>query len=106
MIVLAFAARPGVELAAIDPHGGNDRGPQEIDADGSVATPTTPYFESNLSRPVSVTAFAACGCSYARRWPRLPTKSTFRASTVPIATTRSAATSSRGARAWRPAGRC
>ena len=34
MIVLASAAQPGVELAAIDPHGGNDRGPQEIDADG------------------------------------------------------------------------
>ncbi|MEJ7584538.1 MAG: class I SAM-dependent methyltransferase, partial [Acidimicrobiales bacterium] len=30
-IVLARSARPGVEVVAIDPHAGNDRGPQEID---------------------------------------------------------------------------
>lgn len=30
-VVLARAAAPGVELIAIDPHAGNDRGPQEID---------------------------------------------------------------------------
>ena len=41
MIVLASAAAPGVELVAIDPHGGSDRGPQEIEADASAATPTT-----------------------------------------------------------------
>ena len=29
-IVLAKAAAPGVEIVAIDPHAGNDRGPQEI----------------------------------------------------------------------------
>ena len=31
-IVLANAAAPGVEVVAIDPHGGNDRGPQQIKA--------------------------------------------------------------------------
>ena len=31
-IVLRRAAAPGVELVAIDPHGGGDRGPQEISA--------------------------------------------------------------------------
>ena len=31
MCVLASAAAPGVTLFAIDPHGGNDRGPQEIE---------------------------------------------------------------------------
>ena len=31
MIVLARAAPEGVEIVAIDPHAGNDRGPQEID---------------------------------------------------------------------------
>ena len=30
-IVLACAADPTVDIAAIDPHSGNDRGPQEID---------------------------------------------------------------------------
>src|SRR5690606_7561313 len=29
-IVLALAADPSVEVVAIDPHAGNDRGPQEI----------------------------------------------------------------------------
>jgi predicted O-methyltransferase YrrM len=31
-IILANAAAPGVEVVAIDPHGGNDRGPQQIKA--------------------------------------------------------------------------
>ena len=31
MCVLASSAPTGVTLYAIDPHGGNDRGPQEID---------------------------------------------------------------------------
>jgi hypothetical protein len=30
MVVLASAAAPGVTLVAIDPHAGNDRGPQEF----------------------------------------------------------------------------
>ena len=30
-IVLASAAGPGVEVCAIDPHGGNDRGPRQLD---------------------------------------------------------------------------
>lgn len=30
-IVLASSAAPGVEIVAIDPHAGNDRGPQEIE---------------------------------------------------------------------------
>jgi predicted O-methyltransferase YrrM len=50
MIVLASAARPGVELVAIDPHGGNDRGPQEIHADAQIGDADNAAFESNLSR--------------------------------------------------------
>jgi hypothetical protein len=30
-IILASAAGPGVQVFAIDPHGGNDRGPQQLD---------------------------------------------------------------------------
>src|SRR5689334_10869925 len=32
-IVLASAAQPGIEIIAIDPHGGNDRGPQQIEGE-------------------------------------------------------------------------
>ncbi|HEV7176995.1 MAG TPA: class I SAM-dependent methyltransferase [Solirubrobacteraceae bacterium] len=50
MIVLASAAAPGVELVAIDPHGGSDRGPQEIAADARRGDADNDAFESNLSR--------------------------------------------------------
>jgi predicted O-methyltransferase YrrM len=50
MIVLACAAQPGVELVAIDPHGGSDRGPQEIEADAQRGDADHAAFESNLSR--------------------------------------------------------
>ena len=33
MIVLASSAADGVDITAIDPHMGSDRGPQEIEAD-------------------------------------------------------------------------
>ena len=49
-IVLASAAAPGVELIAIDPHGGSDRGPQEIEADAQRGNADNETFESNLSR--------------------------------------------------------
>ena len=49
-IVLASAAPPGVDIVAIDPHAGNDRGPQEID--GFVAEAATDHevFLANLDR--------------------------------------------------------
>ena len=50
MIVLASAAAPGVELVSIDPHGGSDRGPQEIAADARRGDADNDAFESNLSR--------------------------------------------------------
>jgi predicted O-methyltransferase YrrM len=50
MIVLASAAQPGVELVAIDPHRGSDRGPQEIDADAQRGDADHAAFESNLTR--------------------------------------------------------
>jgi predicted O-methyltransferase YrrM len=49
-IVLASAARPGVEVVAIDPHGGGDRGPQEITPDAQRGQEDFEAFEANLER--------------------------------------------------------
>lgn len=49
MIVLASAAAPGVELVAIDPHAGNDRGPQEIDGFVDDAALDHDVFLANLA---------------------------------------------------------
>lgn len=48
MIVLASAADPDVELVAIDPHAGNDRGPQEISGFEAEAATDHEVFLSNL----------------------------------------------------------
>jgi len=48
MIVLASAAADGVELIAIDPHAGNDRGPQEIDGFDDDAAEDNVVFNANL----------------------------------------------------------
>lgn len=50
MIVLACGAQEGVELVAIDPHGGSDRGPQEIGADAVRGDADNAAFEENLRR--------------------------------------------------------
>jgi predicted O-methyltransferase YrrM len=47
-IVLASAAPPDVEVAAIDPHAGNDRGPQEIEGFGAAAAADHEAFVVNL----------------------------------------------------------
>jgi predicted O-methyltransferase YrrM len=49
-IVLATAADEGVELVAIDPHGGNDRGPQEITPDAGRGQEDYETFHANLRR--------------------------------------------------------
>jgi len=48
-IVLASAAPAGVRLFAIDPHAGNDRGPQEIDGFGAEAEDDHAVFTANLA---------------------------------------------------------
>jgi hypothetical protein len=50
MIVLARAAAPGVELVAVDPHLGSDRGPQEIAADHARGEDDFSVFHANLAR--------------------------------------------------------
>lgn len=50
MIVLASAAPAGVELVAIDPHAGNDRGPQEIEGFEDSAAEDNEVFNANLAR--------------------------------------------------------
>ena len=49
-IVLASAAPEGAEVVAIDPHAGNDRGPQEIDADAAAGEADNRAFWENLTR--------------------------------------------------------
>ena len=48
-IVLALAAPADVEIIAIDPHAGNDRGPQEIDGYQDAASDDLVTFEANLA---------------------------------------------------------
>ncbi len=48
-IVLASAAAPGVEVVAIDPHAGNDRGPGEIDGFDTEADDDHAIFMANLA---------------------------------------------------------
>ena len=48
-IVLATAADPSVEIVAIDPHAGNDRGPQEIDGFADEAADDHTVFIANLA---------------------------------------------------------
>jgi Methyltransferase domain len=50
IIVLAHAATLGVELVAIDPHAGNDRGPQEIAGFVDEATLDHDAFNANLDK--------------------------------------------------------
>jgi Methyltransferase domain len=49
-IVLARAAADGVEVVAIDPHGGGDRGPQEITPDAERGEEDFRTFHANLQR--------------------------------------------------------
>ncbi len=48
-IVLASAADPSVQVIAIDPHAGNDRGPQEIDGFAAEADDDHAIFTKNLA---------------------------------------------------------
>ena len=49
-IVLAHAAREGVEVVAIDPHAGSDRGPREIRGSESAGEADHRAFAANLQR--------------------------------------------------------
>lgn len=48
MVVLASAAEAGVELVAIDPHAGNDRGPHEFEGFEDEASEDHDVFNANL----------------------------------------------------------
>jgi predicted O-methyltransferase YrrM len=49
-VVLARAAAAGVEVIAIDPHAGNDRGPQQIEGTAEEGEQDTRAFRANLER--------------------------------------------------------
>jgi hypothetical protein len=61
-IVLRLAASEGVEVVAIDPHGGGDRGPQEIDPDAVRGDADHRAFRANLEK-----AGVAAGVRHVRR---------------------------------------
>jgi Methyltransferase domain len=48
--VLRRAAAPDVEVVAIDPHGGGDRGPQQISPDAALGEADHEAFHANLRR--------------------------------------------------------
>src|SRR5690606_14767698 len=50
MIAIARSAAEGVEIYAIDPHAGNDRGPQEIEGFADEADQDSAVFQRNLER--------------------------------------------------------
>ena len=50
MIAIARSAPEGVEIVAIDPHAGNDRGPQEIEGFADEAEIDSKVFLTNLER--------------------------------------------------------
>jgi predicted O-methyltransferase YrrM len=50
MVAIARAAPEGAEIVAIDPHAGNDRGPQEIDGFADEAAADSEVFLANLER--------------------------------------------------------
>ena len=50
MIAIARSAPEGAEIVAIDPHAGNDRGPQEIDGFEDEAAIDSKVFLANLER--------------------------------------------------------
>jgi predicted O-methyltransferase YrrM len=50
MIAIARSASEGVEIVAIDPHAGNDRGPQEIEGFAEEAAVDSKIFLTNLER--------------------------------------------------------
>lgn len=49
-IILASAAKPGVEIIAIDPHIGTDRGPQEIVTTAELGQSDNEVFNANLTK--------------------------------------------------------
>ena len=98
MVVLARAAAPDVELVAIDPHAGNDRGPQEIDGFVDEAAEDHDVFNANLEKA----GRARSGAPRAEPSATPPTvtsttPSTCSTSTAPTATAPPAPTSGSGA---------
>ncbi len=67
-IVLARAAADGVEVVAIDPHAGNDRGPRQWEGTAEEGQSDNDVFRANL---------AAAGVTEAVRHVRLPSQRAF-----------------------------
>ena len=105
-IVLARAAPEGVEVVAIDPHAGTDRGPQEIETSAATGEADHERFLANLERAgVRERVRHVRAFSQDALRERSRASSTCSTWTAPTATARRATTSCAGARASGPAGR-
>ena len=105
-IVFASAAPAGATVTAIDPHAGNDRGPQEISGMEVEAESDSQTFQRNLAE-----AGVADRVTYLRRWSQdaladHPGPVTCSTSTARTATARPVTTSADGASGSRPAAPC
>jgi hypothetical protein len=95
--VLAIGADPSVEVVAIDPHAGNDRGPQEIEGFVDEAETDHERFEANLAAAgVGDRVDPPARSSPTRRTTTWTTRSTCSTSTVRTATARHLPTSAVG----------
>ena len=104
-IVLARAAPDGVAVVAIDPHAGNDRGPQQIEGSAGRGRGRPRAFSANLAaRRRRRTASGTCGCPRRKRSARSRASSTCSTWTAPTATARPATTSRDWGARVRPGG--
>ena len=67
-IVLALAAADGVEVVAIDPHAGNDRGPQQIRGSAAEGDADHKAFMRNLSGAGVARSSGTSACLRRMRW--------------------------------------
>ena len=106
-IVLARAAAATATVTAIDPHAGNDRGPQQIEGtpdEGEADHRRVP--REPPPRRASDAACATCACPPRTRSGRWRATSTCCTWTAPTGTRRPVTTSPAGASGSAPAGCC
>lgn len=107
MIVLASAAAEGVELYAIDPHAGNDRGPHEFEGFEEQAADDHQVFVANLEKQRgSASGSPTSASSRTMRWATSTARSTCCTSMACTASSLRSTTSAAGDRAACPVATC
>jgi hypothetical protein len=105
-IVLAGAASDCVAVVAIDPHAGNDRGPEEISGFAAEAAGDHEIFTPTLPQQVWPIEFVTFASSAARRTMPSTGRSVFCSSTAPTGTRLHEPTSATGVDEFLRAERC